>query len=125
MSIGLLSQTLLAGELPESVQKQSRKDAVESETWKKFDKSGQVKFLQVQNTAAASKAGTGAKLDGSIGERLIEIKVAMIPGHRNFGIKTNTLTNIEIKTSRRKKPSHRNCLRAVITWLSRYSIRFV
>jgi hypothetical protein len=64
-----------AEELPESVQKQSRKDAVETETWKKFDQSGQVKFLQVQDTAPASEAGTGAKLDGSGGERLIEIKV--------------------------------------------------
>ena len=83
VTIGLLScvsQTSVAEKsgtegLPESVQKQSRKDAVETEVWKKFDKSGQVKFLQVQDTAPASEAGTGVKLDGSAGERLIEIKV--------------------------------------------------
>ena len=73
--IGNVWQTVFAEELPEYVQKQSRKDAVESETWKKFDQSGPVKFLQVQDTAAASEAGTGGKLDGSVGERLIEVKV--------------------------------------------------
>jgi hypothetical protein len=76
--MGLLSYAcpkIFAEELPESVKKQSRKDEVETEIWKKFDKSGPVKFLQVEDTAAASKKGTGAKLDGSIGERLIEIKV--------------------------------------------------
>ena len=75
VAIGLLCQITFAEELPESVQKQSRKDKVESKTWKKFDKSGQVKFLQVEHTAAASGTGAGAKFDGSLGERLIEIKV--------------------------------------------------
>ena len=72
--ISVVSQ-VNAEELPESVQKQSRKDAVETEVWKKFDKSEQVKFLQVQHTAPASETGTGAKLDGSPGERLVEIKI--------------------------------------------------
>lgn len=61
--------------MPKSVKQQSRKNAIESETWNKFDKSGEVKFLQVQTTAAHSGTGQGSKLDGSIGERLIEIKV--------------------------------------------------
>ena len=64
-----------AADLPESVQSQSRKDAEETEVWKKFDKSGSVRFLQVQHTAAASEAGTASTLDGSFGERLIEVKV--------------------------------------------------
>jgi hypothetical protein len=64
-----------AADLPESVQRQSRKDAMESETWKQFDKSGQVKFLQLETTAPASAASAGEKLDGSAGEVLIEIKV--------------------------------------------------
>lgn len=64
-----------AGGLPESVMKQARKDLKESEEWQQFDQSGAVKFLQVEDTAAASAEGTGAVLDGSLGERLIEIKV--------------------------------------------------
>jgi hypothetical protein len=72
--INVVNQANAEG-LPESVQKQSRKDAVETETWKKFDQSGQVKFLQVEHTASASETGAGAKLDGSLGERLVEIKV--------------------------------------------------
>ena len=60
--------------LPKSVSSQSRKDVVESETWKEFDKSGDVKFLQVQTTAPKSNAGKGSVLDGSYGERLIEVK---------------------------------------------------
>lgn len=63
------------GELPESVMKQVRKDMKQSEEWQKFDQSGTVKFLQMEDTAAASAEGTGALLDGSLGERLIEIKV--------------------------------------------------
>jgi len=59
--------------LPKTVQSQSRKGAVETEVWKKFDKSGDVKFLQVQTTAPKSDEGTGALLDGSYGERLLEI----------------------------------------------------
>jgi len=59
--------------LPKTVQSQSRKGAVETEAWKKFDKSGDVKFLQVQTTAPKSDEGTGAILDGSYGERLLEI----------------------------------------------------
>ena len=61
--------------LPKTVQSQSRKGAVETEVWKKFDKSGDVKFLQVQTTAPKSDKGTGALLDGSYGERLLEILV--------------------------------------------------
>ena len=64
----------LAGGLPDSIQRQSRKDAKMSDTWKKFDKSGNVKFLQVQTTAPTSKSAKASKLDGSIGERIIEIK---------------------------------------------------
>ncbi|MBW1697512.1 MAG: hypothetical protein JRH18_05170 [Deltaproteobacteria bacterium] len=64
-----------AGDLPESVQKQSRKLAIETKEWKKFDRSGKVKFLQVQTTSAASHSNSGSKLDGSSGERIIEIKV--------------------------------------------------
>lgn len=63
-----------AGGLPDSVQQQSRKDAKMSDTWKKFDKSGKVKFLQVQTTAPTSKSAEASKLDGSIGERIVEIK---------------------------------------------------
>lgn len=61
--------------LPKTVQSQSRKNAVETEVWKKFDKSGDVKFLQLQTTAPKSEEGTGALLDGSYGERLLEIMV--------------------------------------------------
>jgi hypothetical protein len=64
----------LAGGLPDSVQGQSRKDAKMSDAWKKFDKSGKVKFLQVQTTAPTSKPDEASKLDGSIGERIVEIK---------------------------------------------------
>ena len=66
----------MAQDVPESVQKQSRKQAVEAEEWKKFDKSGEVKFLQIQTTAPASISNKGSVMDGSPGERLVEIKVA-------------------------------------------------
>jgi hypothetical protein len=72
--MNVISQAHAEG-LPESVQSQSRRDAKETEVWKKFDKSGPVKFLQVEHTAAASEKGMASKLDGSYGERLIEIKV--------------------------------------------------
>lgn len=75
MIMSLLSWGVLAGELPESVRKQSRKGAKESEEWQQHDSSGAVKFLQVQHTAAASPTDAAAKLDGSIGERLVEMKV--------------------------------------------------
>lgn len=75
MIVSLMSWGVLAGELPESVQKQSRKDAKESEEWKQHDSSGLVKFLQVESTAAASPTDAASKLDGSIGERLVEVKV--------------------------------------------------
>ena len=71
--IFLLCASFSYAQWPESVKNQSRKGAVEPDAWKEFDKSGQVKFLQVQNTASASERGSGSKLDGSIGERLIEI----------------------------------------------------
>jgi hypothetical protein len=75
MIASLVSWGVLAGELPESVQKQSRKDAKEAEEWTQHDSSGLVKFLQVQSTAAASPADSASKLDGSVGERRIEVKV--------------------------------------------------
>jgi len=62
--------------LPKFVASQSRKGKPAPANWKKFDKSGQVKYLQVQTTASASPAGQGSKLDGSRGERLIEIQAA-------------------------------------------------
>lgn len=85
MSVGLFNcaaqqkvseqaMSAVSNPLPEFVQQQSRKDAKEPEVWKKFDKSGAVKFLQLETTAAASAVGSGAKLDGSAGERLVEIK---------------------------------------------------
>jgi len=73
--VSMLGMNVLAGELPESVQKQARKDDKESEEWQKFDKAELVKFLQVQHTAAASDPETASKLDGSIGERLVEVKL--------------------------------------------------
>jgi hypothetical protein len=73
--------------MPKSVKQQSRKTVVESETWDKFDKSGEVKFLQVQTTAVHSGVGQGSKLDGSNGERLIEIKVD--PGIQDTAIEWN------------------------------------
>ena len=81
VALGLIScaeQTKVAkkGALPESVMMQSRKDVKETEAWKKFDKSGPVKFLQVEHTAPASEEGTGETLDGSYGERIIEVKIA-------------------------------------------------
>jgi len=62
--------------LPEFDALQSRKGKPIPESWKKFDKSGKVKFLQVQTTAPASPAGQGSRLDGSYGERLIEIQAS-------------------------------------------------
>lgn len=76
LMIFLLFASFCYAQWPESVKNQSRKDAVESDAWKEFDKSGEVKFLQVQNTASASERGSGVKLDGSIGERLVEIVVS-------------------------------------------------
>ena len=73
LSLTSLSFVAMAEELPESVEKQVRKGSKESEGWDKFDKSGPVKFLQVQHTAAASEVGNANKLDGSFGERLIEV----------------------------------------------------
>jgi hypothetical protein len=60
--------------LPSGVQAQARWGMEFSASWKEFDNSGDVKFLQVEDTAAASAAGRGAVLDGSIGERIIEIR---------------------------------------------------
>lgn len=74
VGFSVVSQVQAEG-LPESVQHQSRKDAIESDTWKKFDKAGQLKFLQIETTSPASAAGTAEKLDGSAGEALVEIKV--------------------------------------------------
>jgi len=71
----MLCMNVFAGELPESVQKQARKDDKESEEWKKLDTSGPAKFLQVEHTAAASETAMASKLDGSIGERLVEVKL--------------------------------------------------
>lgn len=60
--------------LPAAVRTQARWGMETSPGWEEFDSSGDVKFLQVENTAAASSAGSGAVLDGSIGERIIEIQ---------------------------------------------------
>jgi hypothetical protein len=60
--------------LPAGVQVQARWGMETSPGWEEFDNSGDVKFLQVENTAAASPAGRGAILDGSIGERIVEIQ---------------------------------------------------
>lgn len=80
--IFLLLASFSYAQWPESVKNQSRKNAVEPDAWKEFDKSGQVKFLQVQTTAPASKRGSGPKLDGSGGEQLIEIMVSPSIGKR-------------------------------------------
>ncbi len=71
-----LAAVLLIGcaTLPDNVSAQSKKEFVPTEEMLAFDKSGEVKFLQVQTTAAASAADTGMVLDGSLGEMLIEIK---------------------------------------------------
>jgi hypothetical protein len=60
--------------LPSGVQAQARWGMEPPASWAEFDNSGDVKFLQVEDTAAASAAGRGAVLDGSIGERIIEIR---------------------------------------------------
>ncbi len=59
--------------LPQSVKAQSRWGVQMPADWKEFDKSGDVKFLQVQTTAPASPAGHGSVLDGSHGERILEV----------------------------------------------------
>ena len=73
LSILLLAVFVIAGcsSMPDTVASQTRKDFEPTEEWLKFDKSGEVKFLQVQATAAASEKGTGEIFDGSIGEKLI------------------------------------------------------
>ncbi len=60
--------------LPSGVRAQAQWGVETPANWKEFDKSGDVKFLQVQNTAAASPTGRASVLDGSIGERIIEIQ---------------------------------------------------
>ena len=60
--------------LPAGVQAQARWGMEPPASWTEFDASGDVKFLQVQDTAAASPSGSGAVLDGSIGERIVEIQ---------------------------------------------------
>jgi len=62
--------------LPDSVSAQSRWGEEIPADWKDFDKSGDVRFLQLQTTAPASPAGTGSVLDGSRGERIIEVDAA-------------------------------------------------
>jgi hypothetical protein len=59
--------------LPASVQSQARWGMETSPGWDEFDKSGDAKFLQVETTASASPSGSSV-LDGSIGERIIEIQ---------------------------------------------------
>jgi peptidoglycan hydrolase-like protein with peptidoglycan-binding domain len=61
-------------DLPQSVKDQSRWGVPTPADWKAFDQSGDVKFLQVQTTAPASAAGHGSVLDGSLGERIVEIQ---------------------------------------------------
>ena len=60
--------------LPMGVQAQARWGLETSPGWEEFDNSGEVKFLQVESTAAASAAGSGVILDGSIGESIVEIQ---------------------------------------------------
>lgn len=59
--------------MPAGVLSQAQWGMEPSPGWEEFDKSGDVKFLQVETTAAASPAGSSV-LDGSIGERIIEIQ---------------------------------------------------
>ncbi len=75
--------------LPDRVSSQSKKDFVPTEEMLAFDKSGEVKFLQVQTTASASSEGSAMELDGSLGEMLIEIKTepAMAGAEIVWGLK--------------------------------------
>jgi len=59
--------------MPAGVQSQARWGMEPSPGWEEFDNSGDVKFLQVEDTAAASPSGSSV-LDGSIGERIVEIQ---------------------------------------------------
>ena len=61
-------------DLPQAVRSQSRWGVQTPADWKQFDQSGDVKFLQVQTTAPASVGGHGSVLDGSLGERIVEIQ---------------------------------------------------
>ncbi len=63
-------------DMPRSVQAQSQFGVGIAADWKEFDKSGDIRFLQVQTTAPASPAGSGSILNGSHGERIIEIQAA-------------------------------------------------
>jgi hypothetical protein len=60
--------------LPQDVKAQSRWGAEIPADWKQFDESGDVKFFQVEHTAPASPAGHGSVLDGSLGERIVEVQ---------------------------------------------------
>ena len=62
--------------LPASVKAQSRWGVELPTNWKEFDKSGDVRFLQLQTTAPASPDGRGSVLDGSHGERILEVDAA-------------------------------------------------
>ena len=62
--------------LPDSVSAQSQWGVELPADWKEFDKSGDVRFLQLQTTAPASPARTGSVLDGSRGELIIEVDAA-------------------------------------------------
>jgi hypothetical protein len=61
--------------LPATVQTQVRWGMETSPGWEEFDGSGDVKFLQVEHTASSSASGRGSFLDGSLGERIVEIQV--------------------------------------------------
>jgi hypothetical protein len=63
-------------ELPASVRSQARFGKEMPDNWKDFDRSGDLQFLQLQATAPASPAGRGAALDGSMGERIVEVQAA-------------------------------------------------
>jgi len=63
-------------ELPASVRSQAQYGVDLPANWKDFDKSGDLRFLQLQTTAPASPSGRGAMLDGSMGERIIEVQAA-------------------------------------------------
>jgi hypothetical protein len=74
MAVGQYETVGAMKNLPAGVQAQARWGMETSPGWEEFDGSGDVKFLQVESTAAASPAGRGSVLDGSIGESIVEVQ---------------------------------------------------
>lgn len=72
-AVGQYETVGMMKDLPAGVQSQARWGMETPASWAEFDKSGDVKFLQVQSTVAASPTG-GSVLDGSIGELIVEIQ---------------------------------------------------